>query len=321
MEKKKIIAIIIGALLSVSIITASYFIAEARKNKNIRIHKEEMHNMIIDFSSVAKISFKEQYNLCKDKNGKQKLCNKRFYVVTDCEFDDDDNSNIYKNLGLKDYDLYEAIVMILDTAISNNVKFKEIKIITDTDTISSNDVSDYLKSNLKKQEKIPVNVVFDQNVERKNLTTDDVEKITYLVTFNSDGGTNVSSQTIEKGKKAVKPANPTKKGFEFVEWQFNGKGFDFNSEISQDITLEAMWKKQSNSVSNNNVVQEENVQETIVPEETPKVPENTDTPNVEQPPVEENTGSTEPSPTPEVSPSNPQENDDSSSGNSDDSNQ
>jgi len=34
-----------------------------------------------------------------------------------------------------------------------------------------------------------------------------------------------------------------KDGFEFVEWQLNGVAFDFDTAITEDITLVASWKK------------------------------------------------------------------------------
>lgn len=41
------------------------------------------------------------------------------------------------------------------------------------------------------------------------------EKKYYTVSFDSDGGSNVNSQTVEEGKNAIKPTNPTKEGFSF----------------------------------------------------------------------------------------------------------
>ncbi len=64
----------------------------------------------------------------------------------------------------------------------------------------------------------------------------------YTVTFNSNGGSSVTSQTITDGEKATKPSNPTKSGYTFVEWQLNGKAYDFNSAVTGNITLTAVWK-------------------------------------------------------------------------------
>lgn len=67
--------------------------------------------------------------------------------------------------------------------------------------------------------------------------------IKYTVTFNSNGGSKVSNQTIEEGKKAKKPTNPTRNGYTFVGWTLNGKTYNFNTAVTKDITLTATWKE------------------------------------------------------------------------------
>ena len=59
----------------------------------------------------------------------------------------------------------------------------------------------------------------------------------YKVTFNSDGGTKVAQQFIEEGKVASIPTNPKKNGYTFVEWQLNGKKYNFNNQVTKDITF------------------------------------------------------------------------------------
>ena len=65
----------------------------------------------------------------------------------------------------------------------------------------------------------------------------------YDVTFNSDGGTSVETQTVKKNKTAKKPTNPTKEGFTFVEWLLNNNSFNFDIEIINNITLTAKWEE------------------------------------------------------------------------------
>ncbi len=77
-------------------------------------------------------------------------------------------------------------------------------------------------------------------------------KVTFTITFDSDGGSKVSNQVIEEGSKIKKPNNPAKKDYEFVEWQLDDKSFDFNSQISKNITIKAIWRKVNNSVDANN---------------------------------------------------------------------
>jgi len=65
----------------------------------------------------------------------------------------------------------------------------------------------------------------------------------HKVTFDSNGGSTVATQTVYNGEKAKKPTNPTKTSHTFVEWQREGTSatFDFNTPITVPITLKAVW--------------------------------------------------------------------------------
>ena len=67
--------------------------------------------------------------------------------------------------------------------------------------------------------------------------------VTYTVTFDSNSGTKVDSQTVEKDKTATKPSNPTRSGYKFVEWQLDGKKYNFASKVTKNIKLVAKWEK------------------------------------------------------------------------------
>ncbi len=69
-------------------------------------------------------------------------------------------------------------------------------------------------------------------------------KTKYTVTFNSDGGSAVRPQTIEEGKKVVRPANPKKTGYVFQGWTLNGAAYNFNTPVNKNITLKAVWAKE-----------------------------------------------------------------------------
>lgn len=62
----------------------------------------------------------------------------------------------------------------------------------------------------------------------------------YTVSFDTDGGSTVESQTVVTGNKATKPAvNPTKKGYNFVGWYIDNTyttEFDFENTIITDNT-------------------------------------------------------------------------------------
>lgn len=62
------------------------------------------------------------------------------------------------------------------------------------------------------------------------------------VTFDSDGGSAVAAQTVEDGATATEPADPTKDGYTFVEWQLDGSAYDFSTAVTADISLTAIWE-------------------------------------------------------------------------------
>ena len=64
----------------------------------------------------------------------------------------------------------------------------------------------------------------------------------FTVTFDSLGGSPVSSVTVQKNKKVSEPTAPTKKGFTFKFWYLEeGVEFNFDTPITSNITLKASW--------------------------------------------------------------------------------
>lgn len=70
------------------------------------------------------------------------------------------------------------------------------------------------------------------------------KKEEFTVTFDSNGGTTVESQIVEKGDTATRPEDPTRDGYSFEGWYLDledEEEYDFNEEVVEDITLEAKW--------------------------------------------------------------------------------
>lgn len=63
----------------------------------------------------------------------------------------------------------------------------------------------------------------------------------YNVSFDTDGGTSIQSQSIPQGGFVDSPENPTKEGFDFIGWYVGEEKFDFTSPITQNLTLTAKW--------------------------------------------------------------------------------
>ena len=64
----------------------------------------------------------------------------------------------------------------------------------------------------------------------------------WTVTFDSDGGNAVEAQRVAKGAKATKPEAPAKSGYAFRGWQLDGEDYDFDTAVTEDITLTATWE-------------------------------------------------------------------------------
>lgn len=80
----------------------------------------------------------------------------------------------------------------------------------------------------------------------------------YTVSFDSDGGSFVASQTVESGKTAVEPRSPAKSGYTFDDWYKGSSVFDFSTPITSDLMLKAKWTKIQNNDSKNDNNTEEN---------------------------------------------------------------
>ena len=71
---------------------------------------------------------------------------------------------------------------------------------------------------------------------------------TYTVTFNSNGGSAVASQTVEWNKSAML-TTPTKTGYNFLGWYLSDGNQYINQPITVDTTLNAEWEIKSYAVT------------------------------------------------------------------------
>jgi len=77
---------------------------------------------------------------------------------------------------------------------------------------------------------------------------------TYIVSFNSNGGSAVSAQTIAYNATATQPATPTKSGNTFAGWYSDSAfatAYGFSTPVTAAITLYAKWTINSYTVSFN----------------------------------------------------------------------
>jgi len=66
----------------------------------------------------------------------------------------------------------------------------------------------------------------------------------FTVTFNSNGGNNVGTQSVLSGRKAIRPENPIRNGYTFAGW-YGDQGlsalYDFSSSVTRNVNLYAKW--------------------------------------------------------------------------------
>jgi len=111
---------------------------------------------------------------------------------------------------------------ILSDSYQGSVSFDKPFIIEDTSTIAT-----------------PDNIA--QYVEKKIEPVESFE--THRVTFDSNGGTAVETQTVALNKKAVKPVTPISQGYRFVHWCTDtGLEYSFDTKVTEDLTLYAKWE-------------------------------------------------------------------------------
>ena len=74
----------------------------------------------------------------------------------------------------------------------------------------------------------------------------------FTVKFDSNGGSNVSSQTVVRNNSVTEPAEPTKEGFKFNGWYLDKdltEKYDFSERVTKDITLYAAWTEKQTETS------------------------------------------------------------------------
>ena len=76
-------------------------------------------------------------------------------------------------------------------------------------------------------------------------TVPSTPEVTFTVIFDSDGGSDVESQTVTSGETVEVPAEPTKTGertsFIFMGWYNGNEKYEFSTPVTATVTLKAKW--------------------------------------------------------------------------------
>ena len=83
-------------------------------------------------------------------------------------------------------------------------------------------------------------------------TSGNVGDINLIVKFDLNGGDTLSeteSQTVKLGDKVTQPATPTKSGYRFSGWYYNGSAWNFEEGVTAPMILTAQWSRKSSGGS------------------------------------------------------------------------
>ena len=237
MKNNKVIKIIL--LVAVVLITATVVgLFVFRNNKNETVPEQKNNDEIVEkevksekivyvkINPLIKITYDEIYKICGTE-----ICSEIESKIIKTEMLNEDAERIYANVNIEGMNIYNGIEKLVNIAKENGINTESISLYYDSENFD--------KKELVLEGNITINGSYTTILDEEILKKDTV---IYTVTFNSDGGSSVPSQTIESGKSGVKPANPTKNGYTFEEWQLNGKSYNFDTAVTENITLKAVWK-------------------------------------------------------------------------------
>ncbi len=248
---------ILAIIIIVLIIASAILIFNISKKDDTKKElKENTYTMYVSINPLVKLTYKESYYECI-KGEKKSICGEEKDEVIDYKLLNKDAKKIYENIDFKGKTLEESVILLIKEAKSNKINTDEINIISDMESFNKEE----FKKNIN--DKLESEVSFDVMIEKDVTDAFVFEKVNikyYTVKFDSDGGSTIQDEVVISKENATIPSVPTKSGYEFVEWQLNNKKYDFNKEVTKDITLKAKWKKVSETVGNEDEKNNETVQ-------------------------------------------------------------
>jgi uncharacterized repeat protein (TIGR02543 family) len=251
-NKKIVIGIIIVLLILIVGVCFVLFNNKNNETKEGKVLKNETFTAYLKINPLVKLTFDASYYECTTKDGKTSICGKYKSEVTKVELLNDDAKNIYKDIDFKGKSIDSSITNLIVTAYDKGYDIKNITLTTNWN-YKKDELKTKITDKVKKDTKVDVtiNYNYQKNIDEASIEDESTE--TYNVNFDSDGGSVVNTETVTENNVVTKPTDPTKDGYTFVEWQLDGKTYDFNTKVNKDITLKAVWKKnESTNTSTNN---------------------------------------------------------------------
>lgn len=64
-----------------------------------------------------------------------------------------------------------------------------------------------------------------------------------------DGSGEYAKQIVQTGEKAIEPDVPSRQGYQFTDWYLDDTKYDFNTAVTEDMTLTAKWTANSYTIT------------------------------------------------------------------------
>ena len=235
-NKKYIIMLII--LILVIIVVGTLLFKINNDDKNL---KKETYVAYVKINPLVKLTFDASYYECGNE-----LCNYKTEVTKIDLLNED--ANIYENLDIKDKNLSDVIASLIIIANTNSIDVNSVGVTTNL-SYNLDGISNDIKEKIKDIEtEVEIKFNYESVINEEKILENEIVK-SYIVSFDSDTGSVVNNITVLENNTLIKPADPKKDGYTFIEWQLDGKTYDFNSKIDKDITLKAKWQKINNNTS------------------------------------------------------------------------
>ena len=163
-------------------------------------------------------------------------------VMIGCECEGDECAQAIQKLENEKEDKTEDKTLSSDKSGSNSKKDDTEK--KDNVKPANNQKEDKKTTTTKPRPVVDMSDV-NNNSDKKTTTTTkpktQKQKTTYRVEFDSNGGDKVETQYVERNETAYEPDEPEKDDARFVGWYYKGEIWDFDNEITKNITLEAYY--------------------------------------------------------------------------------
>lgn len=260
MTKKNKIILICSAVAFLVILLLVFFLVN---------RKEETITYRVTFDTKGGSIVREQLVNAGEKATKPEDPTKEGYIFVDWKYNNetfDFSVSIEKNITLKAewLEVEEETEMVTvkfatdgGSTISNQIIEKGEKAVMPEEPKKEGYI---FKGWYHNDEEFNFDTPIDENIELTSKWEKEPEKETnsssnnsnkeekptvkkYTITFNSNGGSAVASQTVEEGKKVTQPSSPTRNGYTFTGWTLNGSAYDFNKAVTSNMTLTATWKE------------------------------------------------------------------------------